>query len=476
MLNSLRIRLVVLSVCLTALSLALCSTVIYLIVQRELIAHVDAMLVSQGSTLAALIEYDARHDTYEFTGQHILAAEGDQLRFHARTAAGETVAESTSAINDDPLFSATQGQRPHAWSWQQNGEPWRGVMCTAPCTLEDENAAAAHAPQLSIRIARPSTELNDRLRHIAQLLAVVTIGLSLFMGLVIGLSIGRALKPLSGLTTTLAAWSGDQKRDRLPVPSHPSELVPVITTLNDLFARMEVSMQRERATGSAIAHEIRTPLAGLRVVIEVALSRERDAATHVTSLHECFAMVTHVQRMVESLLLLSRCEQGLIPLHVTEFDIATWLHATWEPFAERAQNRGLTLAWTEGSPDSLTTDAALMSMVLRNLFDNAVSHADAPGIISVQWMSTTTDVTLTISNPCTSLRSADLERIFVRFWRSDQARTIDDQHTGLGLCLALDLTRACGGHLTPALEGDNFSMTLTLPRHQSAHVLLMHTS
>ncbi len=467
--HSLRVRLVALSVGLTALSLAACSGVIYLVVQRELVTHADDMLIAQAITFAALIEYHPEHDRYEFTGQHLLAVEGERLRFSATSEAGKSLAASSARIDDDPHFQASDVSQltPHAWTWTDRGETWRGVMCSAPVTCDEDDEhpeSAAANPHILIRLARPSSELDDRLRHIAQLLGVVTVGLSVLMGVVFGWSITRALRPLDHLTGALATWSGDSK-NRLPIPIYPSELVPVICTLNDLFTRIDAAWQRERSTGTAIAHEVRTPLAGLRVVIEVALSRERSADAYRATLGDCLEMVNHVQRLVESLLLLTRLEQGRVPLHYSSIDIDSFLETTWTAFLPRARDRDLSVTWTPGKACRIDTDATLLSIVVRNLFDNAVDHADAHGHIEVQWSVTENDVQLTITNTCTTLTASDLEHITLRFWRSDQARTIDDQHCGLGLCLAMDITQALGGLLTPSLTEGRFSIQMKLQCH-----------
>lgn len=469
MTHSLRVRLVALSVGLTALSLAASGGVIYLVVQRELVTHADDMLIAQAVTFAALIEYHPEHDHYEFTGQHLLAVEGERLRFSATTEAGKLLAASSAMIEDDPHFqaSALSQLTPHAWSWTDRGETWRGVMCSAPVTRDedDEHPEPASAnPRILVRLARPSSELDDRLRHIAQLLAIVTVGLSVLMGVVFGWSIARALRPLDHLTRALATWSGDSKT-RLAIPPYPSELIPVISTLNVLFTRIDAAWQRERATGTAIAHEVRTPLAGLRVAIEVALSRERHAGAYRATLNDCLAMVNHVQRLVESLFLLTRLEQGRVPLHSTGIDIDPFLQTTWEAFLPRARERSLSVTWIPGPACRITTDATLLGMVVRNLFDNAVDHADANGRIEVQWSVTDHDVQLIITNSCTTLTAPDLERITMRFWRSDLARSVDDQHCGLGLCLAMDITQVLGGKLIPSLTGGDFSIRMTLLRH-----------
>ncbi len=460
MLRSLRVRLVLLCVGLAAAGLAVCSGSIYLVVTRELVAHFDGVLTAQAHTIAALVEFDARRGTYEFKGGELLVAEGQALRVAVRSLDGTVLAASHGSITDDPEPLGTT--RPRAWWWTADGERWRGMACSAR-TMQDDEEPSDSSPEVLITVARRSTALDERIRHIALLLTSMTIGLSLVLGGALGLVIGRALRPLDQLTARLARWGGGTISERLPVPDHPTELIPVVTTLNQLLTRIEASVQRERAAGSAIAHEVRTPLAGLQAVIEVALSKVRSAEANRASLAECLAMVTILQHLVESLLLLTRLEQGQVPLRPQPLDLGEAARARWEPFTERAAQRGLHVTWTATGPCPLTTDPDLLAIVLRNLLDNAVDHADRDGVVAIHTAIHAGHASLTIGNSCSSLTTADLERIFNRFWRGDQARAVDDHHCGLGLCLAQDLTHALGGQLTATLRDGRFSVTVTLP-------------
>ena len=466
--SSLRLRLVLFSAGITALGLAACGVAIHLVVRRELVAQFDEVLIAQAHTIASLIEFDARNRSFDFMGRDVLTAEGTALRAEARSPDGTVIVRTAGSVPSDtdaPDAANDPGAEPHTWSWQEEngGEHWRAVACRTRCTQDDDGNAHVAAPEITVRLARSSTALDARLQRIALLLTALTVGVSVVVGLALGFGIGRALRPLRALTDRLAQWTGSKPGERLPVPEYPREVVPVIATLNDLFARIEASLLRERAVGAAIAHEARTPLAGLRTVLEVALSRQRSAAEARTALGECLEMVAHLQQLVDAILLLTRLEQGHVPLRPLPLDLAQVLRVAWEPFAACAASRGLAAGWQLADEATLTTDPELLAIVVRNLFSNAADHSDAGSSVTITLSTRSDGVQLSVANPCAALPEHAGTLVFERFWRGDRARTLDEQHCGLGLCLALEAARALGGTLSATQHAGVFTVTIALP-------------
>jgi signal transduction histidine kinase len=193
--------------------------------------------------------------------------------------------------------------------------------------------------------------------------------------------------------------------------------------LNDLLDRLERAFARERAFSADVAHELRTPLAGLQSVLEVSLARLRSTEEYEATLEECLHISGHLRTLIGNLLSLARIESGTLKLDSRTVTLNTLLRSNWEHFAERAEARNLSLEWELTPESNLTTDPT----------------------------------------GC-ELTQEKAEELRDRFRRGDAARSATGTHCGLGLALVQETLRALGGDVRIQAEpGGRYEITLTLP-------------
>jgi two-component system sensor histidine kinase QseC len=228
----------------------------------------------------------------------------------------------------------------------------------------------------------------------------------------------------------------------------PPELQPIVTRLNELLARLEISFERERRFSADLAHELRTPLAELRSLAECALKwpESRDRATD----EEVLAAATQMQTMVTSLLALARAEQHQLVAGAVPVDLLALVHEVWHPHAAQAEARKLTVAWNL-MPATVTADPALLRSVLGNLFENAADYAAAGGEIVIGLEADGTTARVRVANSVENFHADDVAKMFDRFWRKEEARS-GGRHFGLGLSLARMFAEAMGWSLTAQLD------------------------
>jgi two-component system sensor histidine kinase QseC len=250
----------------------------------------------------------------------------------------------------------------------------------------------------------------------------------------------------------------------------PGELAPIVHRLNALLARLEAAFAREKAFTADVAHELRTPLAGLRTTMEVSLAKTRDAADHRRALAESLTIAEQMQQMIENLLELARAEAGQLHVAQDDVDLVPLLRDRFTPFDQRAQQRRLRVQWSLPPSCHARADRTKIALVLSNIFDNATTHADAPGEVRIELKSENGAARLRVSNPASRLSPGDAEHVFQRYWRGDAARsTIDHQHHhGLGLPLCKQLVHLMGGDIEVGIaEEGEFEVSVTLPREVS---------
>ena len=118
----------------------------------------------------------------------------------------------------------------------------------------------------------------------------------------------------------------------------PSEIAPIKDRLNELLSGLQASFQRERRFTADVAHELRTPLAGIRSTIEVTLMRARASQEYQAVLSDCLGIVQNMQTMVNNLLMLARLDTRQMVFRRDRILLADLVDACWRPFAERAEH------------------------------------------------------------------------------------------------------------------------------------------
>lgn len=212
-----------------------------------------------------------------------------------------------------------------------------------------------------------------------------------------------------------------------------------------------------------MAHELRTPLAGLRSTAEVALRGSRKPEEFSEALNDSLAIVLLMQSMVEKLHLLARLAEGRIELQKDNIQLSKLLNDSWKTVAEEAKKRELILDNQLPKELCCVSDANCLMMALTNILKNAVDYSEDKGRIWVAGRASDEAIEITVSNTGCTLTQEQVSHVFERLWRADQSRTDTGIHSGLGLSVVQQIVTALGGKVAVTVEGNVFSITLCLP-------------
>lgn len=318
-----------------------------------------------------------------------------------------------------------------------------------------QDAAEAPIP-VQIAIARHTASLEAALDEVGWFLvktAALTVGALMLAARWI---IRRGVRPVAALAGQIEAMPLVDSAARFGLPGAPSELQPVVGRLNALMDRVGAAIEHERMFTSNAAHELRNPLAAIRSRVELALSRSRSGEEYEETLEGILESQTGMQRVVDHLLLLARLESGH---QVSEFaqevvSLPKLLRKAWRPVFERAAQRQLKVTWQVAEPEAdLLLPAALIEIVLRNLFDNAVAYTPAGGHIAISAAQEGGRWRIAVANSNPGLAPGDLERTFSPFWRSDPNVGGHRGNAGIGLALVRRIVETVGGRISARLEG-----------------------
>jgi two-component system phosphate regulon sensor histidine kinase PhoR len=225
---------------------------------------------------------------------------------------------------------------------------------------------------------------------------------------------------------------------------------------------------------SNISHELRTPLTSLRAVVETLQDGAlEDPLVAHNFLERAERELDTLTQMVEELLELSRIESGEVPLRLEPTDISELIYDALDRLHHQAERADILIdvQVAERLP-LVSADAERMQRVVANLVHNAIKFTPAQGKIRITAQLNDradgqAEVILSVKDDGMGIASADLPRIFERFYKSDRARTRGGSGTGLGLAIARHLVEAHGGRIwAKSKEGKGSTFYFTLPLSQ----------
>jgi len=459
---SLRVRLLVGAALAMGVVLPAAGILLYLLVRASLLAGFDGALESKVRAFAALVdqedevevEFDERN-LPELRRSHrpeyLEVWKGDGAVLYRSPSLGHRDLERVGGPPGSPAFRSVR---------LPDGR--RGRIAGLTFVPREENPGRRVAQEATLVLGRETREVDETLARLRALLIAVCAGAILASVGLLAWVVRRGLRPVSDLATQIARVGEADLSARIAAGSAPSELLPVVLRLNDLLARLEGAFNRERAFSADVAHELRTPLAGLRTTLEVALSRERDSLAFREALSDCLDICVPMQAMVDNLLALARADAGQVDLVAEPVDLDEILKECWVPFAARAAERRLRVEWAVDPAALLQTDRGTLRLILQNLLGNAVAYADPGGLVRIETRERDGRMEMIILNSGNKLTPEQAGHVFERFWRGDAARTEAGLHCGLGLALCQKLTGVLGGSISvQSAVGGVFSVTLT---------------
>lgn len=277
--------------------------------------------------------------------------------------------------------------------------------------------------------------------------AAIVIVLAVLVGLWFAWQLaGLYLRPLRTLNATARDISASDLHRRLGLQGPDDELTRLGGTLDDLFARLESSFESQRRFVANAAHELRTPLAGQRTLLQVALADPNATAESLgAACEEALALGERQERLVDGLLTLASSERGIErrePLDLGE--IAERVLASRRRDAAR---RGVQLRPSlHAAP--ITGDPVLIESMVANLLDNAIEHNRPHGSVDLTTSRLRAASQLSMSNSGPMVPTAEVERLFQPFQRLGDDRTGSGHGHGLGLAIARAIAQAHRADIT----------------------------
>ena len=407
----------------------------------EMQQRFDDSLLARAQSLAALTQVEGGRvavDADDISTTVFPGSAGSS--WYELRCAGEVIARTSQV---PPPVNV--GKRPVYADAQLGDGRMLRVVALRFVPVSESGTVKPGTPTCSLRFARDRKSLDDLLDTLDFILLGSLFGACVLVLLATPWLVRRGLRPLAVLDRAMAGIGPDAPGVRLPA-SGTTELAPVVARFNEVLARMDEGLARERQFASGLAHEFRTRLAELRTLVDVEMRYPSGRDTH-SMLGEIGNIGTELEATITALLQLTRIESGFEQSQLEDIPLASLLARESARHLEVARRRGVRLESGVECDRAFTieTDPAMLEIVLDNLLGNAVAYAPSGSTISLR----ATRRGIEVRNQAPSLHAEDLASFGQRFWRKD-AR--GEGHAGLGLALAGAAARALRMTLSFKLE------------------------
>jgi two-component system heavy metal sensor histidine kinase CusS len=433
------------------------------LVRGAIRSGLDRSLETRVRSFAALLEVEGDAIDVEFAEVTLPEFEPSPRAqfFQVWRTDGPAVARSRSMGGADlPKLIGPEGEPVLRDLTLPDGRPGRAIGFTLIPRRDSEDPSTATPPTVTLVLARGVEDVESTVRVVNLVLmgvALATLGLST---IALGWAVRRGFAPVEDLSRQIAELDDGGLDARLESAGAPSELAPMVDRLNDLLHRLDAAFTRERRFTGDVAHQLRTPLSGMRSTLEVALSRPRDEAGYRRSLTQLLQITLDMQHMVERLLELARADAGRFDIHREEVDVVATLEGIWAEREDLARARGMTIEWRVIRPMAVATDADALRVALHNVIDNAVAHGRVGGTVVVSVAAARDGhFRVSVRSDGCSLDPEGVDRVFDRFWQGE----VREHHCGLGLAVTRRVVEQLGGTVTAEVVDGWFEITLSLP-------------
>ena len=318
--------------------------------------------------------------------------------------------------------------------------------------LDDRHAARviysrlseSHIVQIGLDLAEHENwmrKFSGELFKVALLALVLSVSAGGFMA-------RRALAPVREVARTASAISGRSMGQRVPVSRHGDEVTQLAESFNGMLDRIDTLVEGLREVTDTLAHDLRTPIAGIRGVAEVTLRVRRDPGAYQEALYQIIEQLDRLLTRFNSILDVAEAESGALALRFDTVRMDSLVNETVQVFEPVAADRGIHLEATIQADVAVTGDAGRLSQVVANLLDNALKYTPPGGHIrlTVEENTHPRGVVVTVSDTGAGIPEKDLPHIFERYYRGDKSRS--GTGIGLGLPLVQGIVQAHGGSVS----------------------------
>ncbi len=286
----------------------------------------------------------------------------------------------------------------------------------------------------------------------------------LFTLVFVGVLSYRLAKPLRQMSNAAKKFAVGDFTARVKVTSD-DEVGELATAFNNMADSLSSSEGMRRSFIANVSHELKTPMTTIAGFVDGILDGTIPSKDHKHYLSIVSLEVKRLSRLVQSMLSLSRIDNGELKLNRQEFEMVSVIINVLAGFEPRIREKNLDI---RGLGDfrklKINADPDLMHQVIYNLIENAVKFTNENGYIKFSAVQTKFEISISIENSGPGIPPEDIRYVFDRFYKTDKSRSMDKKGMGLGLFITRSIMRLHGGYIYVESEPDKYCrFTFNLP-------------
>lgn len=307
-------------------------------------------------------------------------------------------------------------------------------------------------------------------RSLATILLLFATAIAISLGYFLSMAVTDKVGAVQEAARAIARG---QLRARVQIPGR-DEVAELANSFNEMAEQLEQADRQQRELEQLrrnliawVGHDLRTPLASVRAMIEaLADGMVDDPETEQRYLRTAQRDIHALSQLIDNLFEMAQLDAGGLPLDRQNNAISDLLSDTLESFQTLAREKGVTLRGdVEPGVDPIWIDARLIGRVLANLVGNAIRHTPTGGSVHLSARPVGPVIEVVVQDTGEGIQQVDLPRVFDQFYRGEKSRSRATGGAGLGLAIAKSFVEAHGGHIgVTSQSGRGTQFTFTLPR------------
>ncbi len=311
--------------------------------------------------------------------------------------------------------------------------------------VDNQNYVIAHvtssseAGELTVVAAQTLSQVSDTITVVLTAFALLAPIFICVVAWIIWLAVGKSLATVDRISTQVTNIESESLHERVTIPVAKDQIQKLTITVNHMLDRLESSMASQKRFVADASHELRSPLATMRLTLDLESLATNSADSHEEDLEVLNQEVNRMTRLVSNLMLLAKSDAGPSELNISDVDLDDIVYRELSSMRHRTN---ITIK-ASIEPIKIQGDATRISQVVRNLMENAINHAHDQVHVTIK--SAADGCLIEVSDDGPGIPLEKREAVFERFVRLDEHRSRDAGGSGLGLAIVAEIVKQHGG-------------------------------
>ncbi|MES0327293.1 MAG: ATP-binding protein [Gammaproteobacteria bacterium] len=304
---------------------------------------------------------------------------------------------------------------------------------------------------------------NDLIDKLSSDLLLLFMTLIPALSIVMWFAIKQGLSPLQNLASQIGRRDAS-KLDAVSETHVPTEIKTIAGALNSLLSRLGMALDREKRITSDAAHELRTPLAAVRLYAQLAI-KAKNNHDQENALNHVLQGIDRTTHLVEQLLALAKLEPESFSENLESVNLKNTVIEEAALLAPLAHKKNIELSVNECDELIINADNTSLCLMIRNLLSNAINYTQDSGNIEISLVTTTESIDLIIEDNGPGIPVEQRQRVFERFYRMENH---DSPGCGIGLSIVMRVAELHNAKLQlgQTKKGTGLIVTIRFPKRQ----------